>query len=134
MTVFHGLEYVPVPVAGYDRISAGADVSYGVRGLKPATDYLYTVCASDGNLYSKESDAIKVRTNDATGISYTVSDKPELSVDGLTISLSDGAEMVVSDIAGIIVARGEGSVTLRSPGFYLVSVPSRRHVEKLIIK
>lgn len=134
VTVFHGLEYVPVPVAGYDRLSAGADVSYGVKGLRPTTDYVYTVCASDGNLYSKESDAIRVRTNDDTGIGDAVSDEPVLSVDGLTISVSDGAEMVVSDITGIIVARGEGTVVLSSPGFYLVNVPSRRHVEKLIIK
>jgi len=133
--VLHGREYTSVPVEGMTDLSVGNVCSYVVKGLAPLTEYQYTVRATDGKLYSKESEGIRVKTSEALGVDEVANGGfPRLMVKGLTVTADDGAELIVTDVAGVVVARGKGLLTLPASGLYIVCVPSRHQVAKLLIK
>lgn len=66
----HGTTFTAIPVDGYTDYPAGSATECAVTGLNPDTDYFYTVSAlsADGELRSRPSNEIAVRTKTATGI------------------------------------------------------------------
>lgn len=60
IVIGHGLQYDLLPVV--QSASAGAKLSMAVSGLEPATEYFYTVTASDGQQLSLSSNTVKAVT------------------------------------------------------------------------
>ncbi len=133
--ICHGIQYTSIPIEGLTDFSVGNVCSYKVKGLSPLTEYFYRVRATDGECFSKDSNGIHVKTTEPSGVDEIANGSGSvLMVNGLTVCAADGAELIISDIAGVVVARGRGLLSLPAPGLYIVSVPSRNHVAKLMIK
>ena len=62
VTVNLELSYKKAIVNGIDRKSSGTSVTMKIDGLEPETEYFYTVVATDGQLMSKESKPMRVKT------------------------------------------------------------------------
>lgn len=133
--VAHGQDSEPIYLDGYSSLKVGNVLSYKVEGLNPATDYFYTVSATDGELFSKPSNEIKATTaNDPNGVSDPATNAIDIKVDGLTLTANTSGEIVVANISGQIIARGRGNVELPGPGFYILTIPSEGLTSKLIIQ
>lgn len=113
-----GSELSVVPVEGYDALAV-AGTQAAVGGLYSDTDYVYTVRATDGDLLSRASSVIRVRTKYDAGVAGTADMMP-VRTEGLTI-FADGP-VTVSDLTGCVVARGEeGAYTMPAHGAYIVA-------------
>ena len=133
VTVGHGYQFEPVPVAGYINFPTGNVLSQVIEGLDPNIEYFYTVRATDGTLFSQPSNEIRVVTL-ATGLSNVASDGFGLWVNGLNVLCTSADEIIVADYTGALVGRGSHKVTLPRAGLYIVSVPSKNFVKKLIVR
>lgn len=133
--VGHGMQYTPSKLEDYDNVSAGNNLSYKVTDLKPITTYAYSVVANDGELYSKASNLQFVTTSQDSSVSSIAADSAfAISYNGLTISSVTDDQIIVSDYTGALVARGAHKVTLPRAGLYIVSVPSKNYVKKIIVR
>lgn len=133
--VGHGMDFMPVYLPDYEDLEVGDNLSYEVTGLNSSTDYYYTVRATDGIRDSKDSSEIHVSTLSATtSVEDNLSERSAIVVDGKTVYHSGDDMIIVSDLTGIIVAKGHGIVTVPNAGFYIVSVPSLGLTQKIIIK
>lgn len=130
--VSHGVVSEPVLLEEYTELHTGNVAGFTVTGLKPLTEYEYCVKATDGTLTSLESDLVRVRTNEDSGVNNVDGDHAfTVKVSGLTLISATSDEMVVADYTGSTVARGFGKVTLPRAGLYIVSVPARGYVVKV---
>lgn len=68
VTVRREVSFTKVIVNGMDRKSAGTATEMRIDGLEPGTEYFYTVVATDGELMSKESIPVMVRTYPLTRV------------------------------------------------------------------
>ena len=75
-----------------------------------------------------------MRTKDHSGVSHIVSGDFAVGFDGYEISANTAEEILVADYTGALVARGSRKVTLPRAGLYIVSVPARNYVKKIIVK
>lgn len=129
----------PIPVEGFVGKSAGASLSCEVSGLKPGTDYYYTVYASDGTLQSLESQPVYVRTSGDSGICDPALADGFRAVGGkgcIGIEAQAGATVRVYSTTGVVVASLVMPSSARqdvgiAPGVYLVGCGSE--VEKVIV-
>jgi len=133
--VAHGREYSDRLLDAFDGLDVGAGLSYDVSGLKPGTDYVYTVRATDGILFSKTSKRINVRTNDPSGIDrVSASSAFAVVLDGNAVVADTDDEILVADYTGALVARGSRKVTLPRAGLYVVTVPAQGYAVKIIVR
>ena len=132
--VGYGQDYDNIPLENYVDLKVGNVLSYAVTDLEPATEYAYTVRATDGMLFSRRSEEVSVRTKDHSGVSHIVSGDFAVGFDGYEISANTAEEILVADYTGALVARGSRKVTLPRAGLYIVSVPARNYVKKIIVK
>jgi len=135
VVVGHGTTFIPVTVEGYVDYPAGSGTSCEVNGLKPATDYYYTVRAVGADkLVSLPSQEIAVSTSDSgnSGIASATAATASLTVSGLTLHLAGapaGTGLTVVDLAGRIVAcavadaSGSATIALPAPGIYIAAAP-----------
>ncbi len=133
VTAFHGSKMAPAPVEGYTDLHVGNVTSEAVSGLNPATDYFYTVQATDGTHMSKVSGEISVHTGN-TGVCGISADGFAVSVSGLVVTCDSDDTIIVSDYTGALVARGAHKVTLPRAGLYVVTVPAKNYAAKIIVK
>lgn len=134
VVIAHGQDYTGEPLADYQNLEVGDVLSRKVDGLLPKTEYYYTVRATDGTLFSKVSNKVHVKTQDPSGIDQVQASAFAVNVVGLTVSASTADEILVADYTGALVARGSRKVTLPRAGLYIVSVPARNFVKKIVIK
>lgn len=117
------------PVGEYMAFNVGDVVRHKVAGLSPSTEYIYSVCGTDGSLVSLPSAKVKVATQQNSGCDSVLSDAG-MSVSRLGNDIRvDGCEgeVMVLDVAGIVVARGRAgeSITLPSRGIYIVTAAGK---------
>lgn len=127
VTFYHGITYSNVPVEGYDGLATGLVTSYPVTGLLPEKDYIYTVTATDGTLFSRPSDEVSVRTLAPTvSIESVTAAEPLMTLTGRHLSVSAGGPVTVTDISGRTLASANNSLdlTLPAPGVYIVRAGS----------
>ncbi len=143
VTVFHGVKYVPENLPSYDAIATGNVSSYKVTDLLPDSEYFYTLTATDGNLMSRASNEIAVKTASTSGISSTLASKVSITAYGNTIyvkGLEAGCSMTVNDISGRMVAtivadnEGNASASVSSKGVYILHTSDLQFRFKVIIK
>lgn len=143
VTVFHGVKYVPENLPSYDAITTGNVSSYKVTGLQRDSEYFYTLTATDGNLVSRVSNEIAVRTRLTSGINSTLATKVSVHTYGDAIfikGLEAGSSLDVTDISGRVVANSiadsEGSVSVSVPskGVYILSTSDHQLCIKVVIK
>ncbi|MDE6393581.1 MAG: M6 family metalloprotease domain-containing protein [Muribaculaceae bacterium] len=133
--VAHGLEYSDCLLEGYDDLNVGSSLMYKVGGLKSSTDYVYTVRATDGELFSKVSQRINVRTGDNVGTVQMAADSAfAVTVAGNVVCADTDDEIIVADYTGSLVARGSHKVTLPRAGLYVVTVPAQGYAKKIIVR
>lgn len=124
----NGYIYIDVPLEGYSNYSAGTALEAKIEGLKPTTEYRYTVDATDGALWAKTSKVITLTTSNDAGIGSVEADANDIEVNGRTI-YSTGACAYTVD--GRLV--GQGTAITLTPGIYIVRSGSGA-VAKVIIK
>lgn len=134
IVIGHGLKYTTEPIEGMIGIDLGDVTDHQFTGLNPATFYSYQVRATDGTLFSLPSQMIIVQTKQAEGVGNVAEVPFALEVNGLNVTASTGDAIVVSDFAGMPVARGAGKVTLPRAGLYIISVPAQKCVRKVIVR
>ncbi|MDE6006676.1 MAG: M6 family metalloprotease domain-containing protein [Muribaculaceae bacterium] len=134
VVVGHGMNYVSTPVEEYTNYSVGNATSYVFTGLRSATPYGYVVRATDGELFSRPSKMMVVKTSNAVGVDQVASSSFAVNVANLVVTASTDDEIIVSDYTGSIVARGHYKVTLPRAGLYIISVPAQKYVRKVIVK
>ncbi|MDE7180160.1 MAG: M6 family metalloprotease domain-containing protein [Muribaculaceae bacterium] len=132
--IAYGLQYDAEPIEKYTACDAGAALSYTFTGLEPVKMYGYRVRATDGELFSRPSKIVTVTTGTSVGVDKVVDSAFAVSVAGLEVAASAADEIIVADYTGAVVARGSYRVTLPRAGLYIVSVPSRNYVKKIIIR
>ncbi|MDE6382312.1 MAG: hypothetical protein K2L57_05530, partial [Muribaculaceae bacterium] len=104
-------------------------------GLKSGTEYVYTVRATDGSLFSKMSIRVNVRTKDFVGVGHvSASGAFAVALDGNAVVADTDDEILVADYTGALVARGSRKVTLPRAGLYVVTVPSQGYAVKIIVR
>lgn len=124
VTVRHGSEITEHTVDGYAMYNVGNVSSHKVTGLKPDTDYFYTVTATDGKLFSRKSAEIGVKTSSETGaVATTEAEGFSISVDGRSVRVSADGPAAITDITGRIVASGCDFIDVRlsAPGIYIIT-------------
>lgn len=142
VTVGYGYTYQPHYVDGYQDKLLGDVTSCKVDGLDPDTEYFYTVKATDGELVSRPSVEVRVRTQADSGVgNIACQSAVSVAVDGRTVSVRADSEHIstaIYDLAGRCVAAGYGSfcTVMSGPGCYIISsegvgAPSRT---KVIVK
>lgn len=134
VVVGHGMNYTGSPIEEYVNYPVGNTTSFAFTALRPMTLYGYQVRATDGELFSKPSKMIAVRTTDPVSVNNVPASSFALSVSGLSVAASTADEIIVSDYTGTIVARGHNKVTLPRAGLYIISVPAQKYVRKAIVK
>lgn len=133
--VAHGREYSDLLLDAYDGLDVGSGLSYEVSGLKSGTEYVYTVRATDGSLFSKMSKRVNVRTKDFVGVGHvSASGAFAVALDGNAVVADTDDEILVADYTGALVARGSRKVTLPRAGLYVVTVPSQGYAVKIIVR
>ena len=132
--ISHGMKYTLTGIPEFADVLTGNVSSYRVEGLLPATEYAFSVRGTDGHLVSLESDKFIFRTKETDAVYAPVSPAHGLRVTGMLVSAPDGSLMVAHDASGREVASGIGGMILPGAGFYIVSVPSRGEVAKIVIK
>lgn len=133
--VFHGNNFEIQYLDGLRDLEVGNVLSYKVVGLQPDSEYFYTVRATDGTLLSLESAEARVMTDNGSSSVETIGEEAvRVSVKGLAVEANVESEIVVSNCAGIIVARGKGRVILPSAGLYIISVPEMNYVGKVMVR
>ncbi|MCM1079388.1 MAG: M6 family metalloprotease domain-containing protein [Bacteroidales bacterium] len=120
------------------KIQAPA-VSLEVNGLMPGKTYYYNVQATDGELVSRLSNEIKVRTADVNtsiaGLPAGRTEELSLSGDILTITGVSGKAVIVTDVHGrLMLSTAESgtdnvSVSLPSHGIYIVRIDNSRAIK-----
>lgn len=120
--VEYGMQYGYEPLPGLTKADAGDELSYEVTGLLPATEYVYTVAATDGMFTSKESDPVLVTTKANLSVDR-IEANVGLRISCRTVTADSGIEIVVYDVAGRVVAKGHGTVVLPDAGTYIVRLP-----------
>lgn len=127
--VGHGVTYSDRVEPGYDALEVGAVTSHTVSGLELSTDYYYTVTATDGELESRVSNAIKVRTLDTPGAVAGIGE------DGVSIAggivRAAGCLIRISTLDGITVASGKDAVAFPGEGVYIVNIPEKNIARKV---
>lgn len=132
--VGHGHEYYNEILEGYEDLKVGDVLAYSVTGLQPSTDYVYTIRATDGSLFSRRSEEVNVRTKGSSGVDVPMMADFAVECEGYEVSATTGDELYVSDCSGVVVARGSSRVTLPGAGLYIVNVPARNYVRKIIVR
>lgn len=135
----YGMHQVAEYVEGYASLEVGNVTSHEVIGLRPNTEYYYTVVASDGQRLSLVSNETKVTTADTDAIVSVVSDG-RIRLDGRSVCISGvpDARVDVYDIGGCRIAgsrtdvSGHLAVALHSPGVYILDIAG--NIYKVIIK
>lgn len=122
VTVAHGMQYSFEAVEGLSPAEAGYSESFAVSGLLPATDYVYTVAATDGDYTSLHSDAVLVRTEHEGSVSGIHTPGDGLRFYGRTVVSEEGLAIEAFDVAGRLIARGSGSIILPEAGTYLLRI------------
>ncbi len=123
-----GSDEAETALEGYVDRSVGKSLSCKVEGLKPDTQYKYSVTANDGELWCKESKSVYVTTSHDAGVSSVVADSEnDIRVVGRTV-YSSGASAYSVD--GRLV--GVGAAITLSPGIYVIH--SGTAVQKVTIK
>ncbi len=105
-------------VPGYDGVSTHGACHMSVAGLdtsRPAI-YTYYVTATDGQHVSGKSNVVTV---DLSTSVIGITSSAAIAVHGREVSVSEGV-MSVHDIAGRCLGTGVKSLTLSSPGIYIV--------------
>ena len=136
--VMHGITYGYVPVEEYTDYPAGAADFCVVTGLKPETEYSYTVAGTDGDLRSLPSDRITLATKQSSAIdAIGTPDSVKIRVHGseITVSgLAPGECATVTDIAGrtVAVLHTDGSAAIGNPGIFIVNAGGT--VRKVVVR
>lgn len=134
VVVGHGTQFDAEPVESFTNFNVGDQTSYKFENLKTNKDYAYEVRATDGELFSRVSNRIYVKTSMGSGVSSVANSAFVLNVAGLEVSAGTADEIIVADCTGAVVARGSYKVTLPRAGLYIISVPSQNFVKKLIAR
>lgn len=124
VTVRHGSEITEHPVEDYAGIAVGNVSSHKVTGLRPDTEYYYTVTATDGKLFSRKSAEIEVRTSSGTGgVGYSEAESTGIIVDGRRVRVTGKGTAAISDITGRVIASGKDNLDIRlsTPGIYIIT-------------
>lgn len=130
--VAYGTDYEYIPVKGFSPVKTDNVDSYEVKGLNPATTYVYSVRATDGTLISLESNRIELTTTGSSesSIDRVEADALKVAVEGLSAVISGAApatSATLFDLAGRTVAaaqvQADGTVVLTAPsrGVYIAS-------------
>ncbi len=123
------------PAGEYMALNVGDCARHKVTGLIPETDYIYSVCGTDGTLVSLPSAKVRVSTSKQSSVS-TISSEGEMKIsrDGLSIRV-DGCEdeVIVYDVAGTIVVRGRAGVSLLMPSRGVYIIKSGDEVSRIAI-
>lgn len=125
------LEYV----IGFKNRIIENDCSFSVKGLLPDITYYYTVAQTDGWNVSASSDEksfIIPSSSGIEGISAVLN--TDIRIEGLDIISSSNDLIEVYAPSGILVSRGYHYLNLPSPGIYIISLPERNIVKKMIAK
>lgn len=130
--VRHGHEMTPAPLGDYTDLHVGDVTSFDVTDLDPGVKYYYTVMATDGVHMSRKSKEVEVNTTSSSVKSVAAGSFIE--VNGLVVASSEGDEITVSDYTGSIVAQGCRKAVLPRAGLYIVTVPSKGHAVKIIVR
>ncbi len=136
--VLHGITYGYEPVAEYTEYPAGSGDNCLVTGLKPETEYSYTVTGTAGELRSLPGERILLETKKSSGISDAgVETTVSIRTYGRTIAvagLAPGEHATVTDLAGRTVATlgADGVVAVGAPGLYIVKAGST--VRKTVLR
>lgn len=130
--VRHGHEMTPAPLGDYTDLNVGDVTSFDVTDLDPGVKYYYTVMATDGVHMSRKSKEVEVNTTSSSVKSVAAGSFIE--VNGLVVASSEGDEITVSDYTGSIVAQGCRKAVLPRAGLYIVTVPSKGHAVKIIVR
>lgn len=134
VTIGYGQDFDVIPVDDVQNVNVGDKTDYKFTGLDYASYYAFTVRATDGELFSRPSQMIRVKTTSPVGVENISSGAFALSVDGLQISANTSDEIVVADFTGTVIARGSYKVTLPRAGLYIVSVPAQKIARKILVK
>lgn len=134
VSVGHGTAYEIVSLAGYENLNVGNVLSYTVENLKPNTEYLYSVKATDGSLFSRDSEVVAVKTENSNAIESVETTPSDIRIIGGVAECGSNDEIVIVDITGAVVARGFNRVAIPAGGLYIVTVPTRQFVKKIIMK
>lgn len=118
-----------LPIDGYQDLDAGNSLSLSITGLNPATEYIYTVVATDGTYYSYPSNEVKVITKESELGINDVESSTLYYVNARYITLKDWGQIWRTD--GRLVFQGQGTVSL-TPGFYILSING--NTAKILIK
>lgn len=137
--ITYGVRQVSESVEGYESRMVGNVTSYEVTGLRPNTEYYYSVVATDGLRKSLVSNETKVTTTDIDAIAGIIADG-RLKVEGRNILIEEtsGASVEVYDVSGRHVvssqtdATGHLALTVHTPGIYVLKVAG--YIYKVIIK
>lgn len=133
VVVYYGNEAEPVYLTDMRDKNVGSELTLKVTGLQANTAYYYKVKGHNGNLVSKESNEIGVKTAEGSGNSGILD--ANAVKDGFNVSgrkaFASGA-ITVYDLAGRTVATGIDSVILPSAGCYIIRTQSGAH--KVIVK
>ncbi len=114
-------------VGDYLNLSVGDVSSLKIEGLRPLTTYHYRLIATDGELWSKPSSIITVKTSDDAGIAGILSDNASITVEGNCIM---GKDLRAYTVDGRLVGAGD-EITL-APGLYIVI--AQGHAQKITIR
>ncbi|MBD5347726.1 MAG: fibronectin type III domain-containing protein, partial [Bacteroides sp.] len=134
VVVGHGTQFDAEPVESFTNFNVGDQTSYKFENLKTNKDYAYEVRATDGELFSRVSNRIYVKTSMGSGVSSVANSAFVLNVAGLEVTAGTADELIVADCTGAVVARGSYKVTLPRAGLYIITVPSQNFVKKLIAR
>lgn len=127
--VLYGITYADEVLPEYENLLTGDVDNYTVTGLKPETDYRYTVAATDGELVSHASALVDVKTKKASAVDTVVSATLAVKAVNGTVTVSGampGDTVTVTDLAGRNVAvvdadtAGNATVTGLASGVYIV--------------
>lgn len=133
--VGHGHSLDKVSQAGYENLATGDVDCLKVTGLEPDTEYFYTVRGIDGDRMSLPSDEVRVKTGLPGGIGAAAEEPASLiHVEGRRIICADSRMISVYDAAGRRIGSGRGSVTLDSPGLYVVTVAGSGLHRKIAVR
>jgi len=136
----HGVTLEDTPLPGYETFAAGNVSSHTVTGLKPDTEYYYTITGKNATLASRLSNEIMVKTSGSSmGIDDASTSQAGIVTHGrtlLVVGAGDNATVKVFDLTGRLIASSAASqsITLPDAGLYIVSVPSINLKAKILIK
>jgi len=138
----YGSEIIIEPADGYKELEAGNVLSYEVNGLESNNVYYYTITGSNGTVFSKTSNEIKVELKSDTNIEETAENGYEIKVSDHVISIRTdkvvNQQTTIYNIMGYKVYSDSfiGEITIPvsrfSPGIYLLKINQYTH--KIIIR